>query len=178
MQDNPLQESQSDATDEHQWSQDVEQQLQNIECNASQQAAIAKAQYLELFEVQKWFKTPVIVISGLNSIFAVGLSSFMDQKIVSTLNCILAFIVATMGSIELYLGITKKMDVALTSHQNFYLLSIKINNCLRLDRAHRSELDGRQYLNESLNTYEQLFQSGNVTPQLFNDRLTNVEIKA
>ena len=166
----------TDKTDEHNWSNDVETQLQNIEVNAKQQADISKHQYLDLIFLQKYFKIPVIVISGLNSVFAIGLQSFMPQSSVSIINCILAFFVATMGSIELYLGITKKMDIALNSYQSFYLLSVKINNCLRLERSHREQMDGRAFLVACLNEYEQLFTQNNITADKYEDKLTNIEI--
>lgn len=166
----------TDKTDEHNWSNDVETQLQNIEVNSKQQADISKAQYLELIFLQKYFKIPVIVISGLNSVFAIGLNSFVPQNGVSIINCILAFIVATMGSIELYLGITKRMDIALNSYQSFYLLSVKINNCLRLERQHREQMDGRAFLVACLNEYEQLFTQNNITADKYEDKLTNIEI--
>jgi hypothetical protein len=176
VKENPL-DNMTDKTDEHNWSKDVEDQLQAIEENSIQQAEISKKQYLDLIYLQKYFKIPVIVISGLNSIFAIGLNNFMEQNIVSVLNCILGFIVATMGSIELYLGITKKMDIALNSYQSFYLLSVKINNCLRLDRDHRSEMDGRGFLISCLNEYEQLFSQNNITSDIYFDKLTNIELK-
>ena len=61
--------SESDKTDEHHWSKDVEDQLQNIEENARQQAMISKQQYLDLLFIQKFFKIPTIIISGINSVF-------------------------------------------------------------------------------------------------------------
>ena len=166
----------TDKTDEHNWSHDVESQLQNIEVNSKQQADISKSQYLELIFLQKYFKIPVIAVSGLNSVFAIFLQSYIPQNAVSIINCILAFFVATMGSIELYLGITKKMDIALNSYQSFYLLSVKINNCLRLERSHREQMDGRAFLVACLNEYEQLFTQNNITADKYEDKLTNIEI--
>ena len=167
-----LQDVQSETTtDSHMWSKDVEDQLRAIEQNASSQSAISKNNYLELLHQQKFFKIPVIVLSGLNSIFAVGLNGYVNQDAVSVLNCILAFICATLGSVELFLGITSKLEKSFQSYQNFYLLSVKINNCIRLDRAHRNEMDGRAFLNECLTSYEQLFQTSNVCAVSYEDKL-------
>lgn len=175
--DNPLlAESESDKSDQFHWSKDVETQLQNIEENSRQQAEISKKQYLELMYLAKFFKIPVIVISGVNSVFSIGLSSYVDQSVVSILNCILAFICSVIGSIELYLNITKKIEISLTSYQSFYLLSVKINNCLRLERHHRDECDGRKFLAECLNHYENLFQANNVSIDKITDNLTGLEL--
>jgi len=169
-------EDSSDDSDQHHWSKDCETQLTFIEQNSAQQANISKKEYLDLLVLQKYFKLPVIILSGLNSIFAIGMVSFMSQNIVSILNCILGFICATIGSIELYLNITKRLEISYQSYQNFYLLSIKINNTLRLERSHRDELDGRAFLKECLNTYEQLFQANNITKSNIDDKLISKEI--
>ena len=152
----------TDGTDEHNWSDDVERQLENLEKNCTRQANVCRDEFKELLFVQKHFRIPVIVISGLNSIFAVGLNRYIGQGVVSSINCLLAFAVATIGSIELYLQVTKRADTALQSYHSFYLLAVRITNCLRLDRAHRSEIDGRAFLQESLTEYERVFQQNNV----------------
>ena len=161
----------SEHTDEHGWSHDLEKQLENIRENAVQQSAIAKKQYLELVHIQKYFKIPVIVISSLNSIASISLNAWMDQNSVSLTTCFLSFIVATMGSIELYLGISRKIDIAYQSYHNFYSLSVRINSCLELDRDHRNELDGKKFLSTALTDYETLFSQNNVTYDNYDDFL-------
>jgi hypothetical protein len=73
--------------------------------------------------------------------------------------------------VELYLGLQKKIETALSSYRDYYLLSVKINNCLRLDRDHRNENDARNFLTECLTQYEQLFGKSNITPECFDDKL-------
>jgi len=183
--DNPLQKPELlrsenislDETNDHDWSHDIELQLENIEKNSAIQANICKKHYLYLVYISRFFKIPNIILSSCISVFSIGLNNFISQEAVSILNCILGFIVATIGSIELYLMITKKMDIALTSYQNYYLLSVKISNCLRLNREHRPELNGRSYLASCLAEYEQIFQTSNITADEYHDRLINIELK-
>jgi len=167
----------SDRTDQHNWSEDLEKRLEAIQDNSAQQALISKQEYLDLMNQQKFFKIPVIVLSGINSVFAVGLNAYASQSAVSIINCILAFVCATIGSIELYLNITRKIEVSLSSFQSFYLLSIKINNTLKLEREHRTILDGRAFLADCLNEYESLFTNNNVSPININDKLVMVKIE-
>jgi len=166
----------SENTDEHEWSNDVEKQLQFIESNSAIQSFICKTHYLYLVYISRFFKIPNIILSSCISVFSIGLNNYIPQKSVSIINCVLGFMVATMGSIELYLMITKKMDIALSSYQSYYLLSIKINNCLRLDREHRSELNGKSFLTACLNEYEQIFQTANITGDIFEDKLSNIKL--
>ena len=166
----------TDETDEHNWSKDVEKRLEAIQCNSAQQALVSKQEYLQLMYLQKFFKIPVIVLSGINSVFAVGLNNYMNQAGVSIINCILAFICATVGSIELYLNISKKIEISLNSFQSFYLLSVKIETTLKLDREHRSELDGRKFLTDCLSEFESLFKANNVSPINIDDKLIQIKI--
>jgi len=166
-----MDETKSDTTDEHNWSTDLETQLENIEKNSVVRCEIARKEYLQLIQIQKYFQIPVIIISGINSIFAVGLTSYMNQSLVSVLNCLLSFFVSIIQSIALYLNITKRIEISLSSYRDFYLLSIKINNCLRLNREHRSELDGRTFLRECLSEYETLFSNSNVNILYIEDKL-------
>ena len=167
----------SEPTDQHNWSNDIEKQLEAIQDNSAQQALVSKQEYLDLLYIHKFFKIPVIVLSGINSVFAVGLNSYASQSVVSIINCILAFICATIVSVELYLNISKRIEISLASFQSFYLLSIKINNTLKIDRDHRNELDGRKFLVDCLNEYENLFTQNNVSPENINDKLIHIEIK-
>lgn len=169
-----LMRNETDRTDTHLWTNDIEQSLEAIKNNSAQQSLISKKEYLDLLYIQKFFKIPVIVLSGMNSIFAVGLNNYASQDAVSIINCILAFICATIGSVELYLNITKKIEISLSSFQSFYLLSIKINNTLKLERHHRCEMDARKYLADCLNEYEQLFKNNNVNPVNIKDKLIEV----
>ena len=168
--------SEDDETTANDWSIDVESQLKSIEQNSIQQAVISKQNYLYLTYIQRYFAIPKIVLSSMISVFSIGLNNFISQDAVSILTCILGFIVATLGSIELYLGISRKVDVSLASYQNYYLLSIKINNCLRLHRNHRDELNGKSFLTACLAEYEQIFKTDNISQKDFNDKLS-IELK-
>jgi hypothetical protein len=163
----------TDKTDEHNWSKDIEDRLEAIQDNSAQQSLISKQEYLDLMQLQKFFKIPVIVLSGINSVFAVGLNAYASQSAVSIINCILAFVCATIGSIELYLNINRKIEISLASFQSFYLLSVKINSTLKLEREHRTVLDGRAFLVDCLNEYETLFTQNNVSPANITDKLVN-----
>ena len=170
-------EEKSEGDEEHNWHSDIETQLKKIEQNSFQQSQISKNEYLELVEIQKYFKLPVIIISGANSVFSIGLVSYLPQSTVSILNCVLAFICSVIGSIELYLNISRKMEVALTSYQSFYLLSVKIANTLKLERKRRNEIDGGKFLCDCLNEYETLFQANNVNIQGIDDNIVHIEMK-
>jgi hypothetical protein len=59
----------------------------------------------------------------------------------------------------------------LTSYRAYYLLGIKINNCLKLDREHRTESNGVQFLIEIENEYKTLFNDSLVNNREIEDAL-------
>ena len=88
----------------------IRAQLNHIEQNASNLSQLNRKNYLYLSKQIKYFKIPVIFFSSLNSIFAVSLNAYMSQPSVSLLNCLISFMVSLISSLELYLGLSKRLD--------------------------------------------------------------------
>jgi hypothetical protein len=158
------------------WSDDIEALLRDMEYNSGILSQIHKANYLVLHEYIKYFKLPIIVLSSLNSIFSVGLNAYLNQSLVSSINCLISLICGIISSIELYLGLQKKIENELLSYRDYYLLSIKINNCLKLKREHRTEPNGQLFLTDITNEYTGLFESSEIHSQNFRDRLISIDI--
>lgn len=158
------------------WSDDIEALLKDMEYNSGILSQIHKENYLSLHEYIKYFKLPIIVLSSVNSIFSVGLSVYLQQTLVSSINCLISLICGIITSIELYLGLQKKIENELLSYRNYYLLSIKINNCLKIKREHRSEQNGQLFLTDITNEYTGLFEASEIHSQNFRDRLISIDI--
>lgn len=158
------------------WSDDIEALLRDMEYNSGILSQIHKTNYLVLHEYIKYFKLPIIVLSSLNSIFSVGLSTYLNQSLVSSINCLISLICGIISSIELYLGLQKKIENELLSYRDYYLLSVKINNCLKLKREHRTEPNGQLFLTDITNEYTGLFESSEIHSQNFRDRLISIDI--
>ena len=156
------------------WSNDIENLCLDIQSNTSRLAEIHKQNYLMLINQIKYFKVPVIVISTFNSVFAIGLTAYANQTLVSTVNCIMSMICSIITSIELYLNLQKRIDVELTSYRSYYMLSVKIGNTLHLEREHRQVKDGTSFLLEVENEYKELFNQANVHNQVLNDNLIKI----
>jgi hypothetical protein len=153
------------------WSDDVELVCKNIEHNAIELSRLHKKHYLHLSNQQIFYRIPIIVLSSINSIFSVGLSVYVDQSIVSTTNCIISLFCGIISSVELYFQLTKRIETELLSYREYYLLSTKINSCLKLDREHRMETSGIDFLREIENKYNTLFEASNVLIEDYTDEL-------
>jgi hypothetical protein len=156
------------------WSNDIESLCLDIQSNTSRLAEIHKQNYLRLINQIKYFKVPVIVISTFNSVFAIGLTAYASQDVVSTVNCIMSMVCSIITSIELYLNLQKRIEVELTSYRAYYMLSVKIANTLHLEREHRQVKDGTSFLLEVENEYRQLFNEANVHQQTLDDNLLKI----
>jgi len=153
------------------WSDDVELVFKNIDHNVIEFSRLHKLHYLQLSHQQIYYRIQIIVFSSINSIFSVGLSAYVDQSIVSTTNCIISLICGIVSSVELYFQLTKRIECELLSYREYYLLSTKINTCLKLDRQHRRETSGIDFLTEVENKYNTLFEASNVLMDTYTDEL-------
>jgi hypothetical protein len=153
------------------WSDDVELVCRNIEHNAIELSHIHKRYYLSLSHQQIYYRIPIIVLSSLNSIAAVGMVAFASQNVVSSTNCIISLMCGIISSVELYFQLTKRIETELLTYREYYLLSTRINACLKLDREHRKETSGIDFLTEVQNKYNTLFEASNVLPDDYTDEL-------
>jgi len=155
MQENPLQ------LFDTEWTTDIESILTNILENCSLISEHHKQEYKDLQERLKYFKVPVIVISAVNSVFSFALLAWFSQKRTTAINCFLSLICSIISSIELYLNIAKRSDIELISYKNYYLLSIKINAVLKLNKENRIQ-EPKSFLAEIIHEYNSLFNESNV----------------
>lgn len=166
-------ESPSEASTVDHWSEDVECVLHDIRSNCDIMSKHHKDAYLRLQNSLVYFRVPLIVLSALNSVFSVGLNTYLEQQTVSTINCLVSLCCACISSIELFLQIQKKLEVELSSYQGFYLLGSKISATLKLERAHR-DFEGIPFLNSCISDYNNLFEQAIVNGVSYEDQLVAI----
>jgi len=173
---NPIRERVESVTHEIKWTEDQETVLINISHNSGLMSEHHKEQYNKLIQSLQYYKIPIICLSGLNSVFSIGLNSYIgDQNIVSTITCLISLLVSCISSIELYLSIQKKSDQEVVSYKQFYALAVKINTTLMLDRYNR-QVDGDTFLTQVLQEYNSLFDSSCVNGLQEQDKLVDLRI--
>jgi hypothetical protein len=94
-------------------------------------------------------------LTSVTSVVSVGLNAYIEQKSVSLTTCLLSLLSALIGSVEIYLGIQKNMEIELESSKEFLILSYNVFRILKLDRQNRS-IDAQTFLNDSYNQYIKL----------------------
>lgn len=152
------------------WDDDCEKILTNICSFSNELSEYHKEKYYYYKNMLKYFKIPIIILSSINSVLAIGLGLFIEQKIVSVVNCIISLISAILGSIELYLGIQKTMDIELESSKLFKILCYDISKNLSLKRENR-HMDGNTYLDDKYNEFIKLIENSTLIDKKLNDLL-------
>ena len=158
------------------WTPDIENILENIRCNCVTMSSKHKNRYLYLKGVLRYFRIPIIILSGLNSVMSVGLQPYLEQGIISAATSLISLTCGIIGSIELFLAIQTQMENELLKSKEYYLLGIDIYKVLCLERANR-HLDGIAFLDEKFAIYEKLIESSNVINQKITDSLAPLPVR-
>jgi hypothetical protein len=152
------------------WSEDIEKVLDHIRMNSVILSKQHKKRYFYLKTILLYFRLPVIIISGINSIISVGLQPYVGQRTISMMTCLLALACSIIGSIELYLAIQKSMENELLSSKDYYILSIDIHKTLTLSSRHRP-IPAKEYLEKKYNEYVKLIENCNLLSKKIIDSL-------
>jgi len=72
------------------------------------------------------------ILSSIISAISLGFSKYLRQQDISLTTCFLALTCTIVGSIELYLSIQKRMEIAQAACKEFHILSIDIFKTLTL----------------------------------------------
>ena len=157
------------------WTDDIDQVLNNIRINCVILSKLHKQRYFELKSNLKYYRLPVIILNGANSIIAVGLQPYADQGTISLSTSLIALTCGIIGSIELYLGIQKRLENDMISQRDYYLLSIDIFKTLSLTRENRP-IPAKDFLEKSYNTYTKLIESSATLSKVKGDKLIPIEL--
>ena len=159
------------------WSDDIDAILNNIRLNCIILSKLHKQRYFELKSTLKYYRLPLIILNGFNSIIAVGLQPYADQGTISLTNSLIALMCGIIGSIELFFGIQSRLEADLISQRDYYLLSIDIFKTISLNREHRPS-PAKDYLEKSYNTYTKLIESSATLCKVKGDKLLPIELNA
>ena len=155
------------------WTTDIEGVLESIRINCVILSNEHKKRYFQLKDTLQYFRLPVIILSGINSIVSVGLQNYLEQQTISMMTCLLALVCSIIGSIELYLAIQKSMELELLSSKEYYLLGIDIYKTLSLHALIRP-IPAKEYLERNYEQYCKLTENSLLIVKKLEDKLTPI----
>jgi len=163
--------NQSDNCSE--WGDDVETLLLNISKNSVVLSKEHKKRFFYLQRLLRYFKIPSILLSSVNAVFSVSLSTFITQDRVSLLCSFISLITTIITSTEMYLGIEKSMIIELDSSKQYHLLSVEIVKVLSLSRCNRN-IDSISFLDKCVSEYSKLFEASCLIEKSLKDSLLSI----
>jgi hypothetical protein len=157
------------------WSKDIEDALERLRILCLVRSKYHKNNYFKMLNRLKYFRIPIIILSGLNSVFNVALTEFLTTTQISLLCCFISLTAGLIGSIELFLQIQKNMEVDLLNAKEFYLNSIDIDKTLKLEPINRTR-DGNSYLEEKFSNYSKLVESSVIVDKATHDNIISLSL--
>lgn len=157
------------------WTDDIENILVKIRLNALIRSKYHKASYFRMLSLLKYFRIPVILLSGLSSVFSVALQNLMQQYIISLLCCFISLTVGLIGSVEMFLQIQKQTEIDLHSAKGFHLVSSNITKMISIKPENRP-IDGHAFLDEIFNEYNSLIETSVITDKTLHDKLLGLDL--
>lgn len=157
------------------WTDDIDTVLHNIRKNCVILSKYHKQRYFLLKSRLVWYRIPVIILNGCNSIISVGLQPYATQGAISLTTSLISLTCGIVGSIELFFSIQKRMENDLISQRDYYILSVDIYKTLLLDRPNRP-IPAKDFLEKSYNTYIKLIESSSTLNKMKGDTLIPIDI--
>ena len=82
----------NNSSENSEWSSDIEGVLDNIRFNCAILNEQHKKQYFYYKSFSKYFRLPLLLLSGINSVVSIGLNNYIVQNNVSLICCLLSLI--------------------------------------------------------------------------------------
>ena len=143
------------------WNENEEEYLKRLHYQCIEYFKHWNDKFCEYERKNKYFNIPILVISASNSLFAITLTNWLDQKYVSIINAVLSVMTAIIGSIQLFLKINEKMASAYLVSVKFNKLSLKISKEMSILRDKRL-CDGKTFLNEIFNEFNDIIEKAGI----------------
>ena len=156
------------------WTPDIEIILNKLRIKSLLLSKFHKTSYFKYHNLLKYFRIPVILLSGLNSVFNVALNNLIPIETASLLCCFLSLTVGIVGSIELFLQIQKQMDIHLHNSTKYCIIANDIDKMTTLDIENRST-DGLSFLEDYQNQFNSLMQTSIITDRKIRKKLMIIE---
>lgn len=142
------------------WTDNIERVLDHLRLNCAQLSNYHRYKYIYYKHQVKWFKIPIILLSGVNTFVAVGMQTVLGQFYVSIITSIVSLFCGIITGIEMFMKFQDKMVTELNTHRDYYKISIEIYKVISIDRKSR-EISGTTFLDAKFSEYEKIKSRSN-----------------
>ena len=134
--------------------------LDHLRLNCAQLSNYHRYRYVYYKRQVKWFKIPIIILSGINTFIAVGMVGTIGQFYVSIITSVVSLFCGIITGIEMFMKFQDKMVMELNTHRDYYKISIEIYKVISIDRKSR-EISGVTFLDAKFSDYEKIKSRSN-----------------
>jgi hypothetical protein len=156
-----IKETKEEPSSEYVWTLKIEAFLRIIRANCVYLSNYHNYKYKYYKSRYKYYRIPIIVLSAINAFVAIGFQAYLKQTDISTINSLLSLLCGIITSVEMFLGIQKKMELELVSHKDYHILALEIFKMISLE-PHKRNVDGKSFLDEKFGEFRKLIQTSNV----------------
>ena len=142
------------------WTDNIEKVLDHLRLNCAQLSNYHRYRYVYYKNQVKWFKIPIIILSGINTFIAVGMVGTIGQFYVSIITSVVSLFCGIITGIEMFMKFQDKMVMELNTHRDYYKISIEIYKVISIDRKSR-EISGVTFLDAKFSDYEKIKSRSN-----------------
>lgn len=137
------------------WTINIERILDNLRINCAQLSNYHRYKYAHCKKQIKWFKIPVIVLSGINTFVSVGLNELISQTYISIGTALISLLCGIITSIEMFMKYQDKMETELHTYKSYYKISMDIYAMISIDKNLRTK-NGQEFLREQMEEYSKI----------------------
>jgi hypothetical protein len=152
------------------WNNQQEDYLKKLHFQSIENYKFWNKKNLKYQRISKYFNIPILVISAMNSLFAMILQNYIGQDLTSITNAVLSVLTAILGSVQLFLKINEKVSNSLIVSMKFHKLSIKISKELCINRDDRAT-NGNTFVQDVFNEYNDILEKSGCVDKVLKDYL-------
>lgn len=130
------------------------------------------------------FRIPLIILSGFNSFFAVGIKDYLSQSTISISNSLISLFCGVITSLELFLNLQKRSEDELIIYKNYYTLCLDTYKFIEMTHFDETDPNKIEITNKAFeilyDRYKALSANSsgiNIYKLNFKDELKMVDIK-
>jgi hypothetical protein len=137
------------------WTPQQEEFLRRLHMESHTLAEYNRKQFQIYSRIHQRFTVPILVLSGINSLFAVTTQPFLEQNLISITNACISLFCGILGSIQMFMKVDTKIHQYVICAHEFKKLSYRISRELSVERDVRSN-NGKEVVNNAFNEFNSI----------------------
>ena len=137
------------------WTPQQDEFLRRLHMESHTLAEYNRKQFQIYSRIHQRFTVPILVLSGINSLFAVTTQPFLEKNLISITNACISLFCGILGSIQMFMKVDTKIHQYVICAHEFKKLSYRISRELSVERDVRPN-NGKEVVNNAFNEFNSI----------------------